>query len=243
MSETRILEVAELDLRLAPFDWAFARDRADEIEAHWRKRRASQPSLFNGRVLLMGRHEFEARGDGALVLRGDYFETDFAAFLAWRDFGFPGEGVCNGFSMAALQCSDGAFLLGEMAAHTANAGAIYFAAGTPDRQDVFGERVDLAASVTRELEEETGISASETSFGANWVVVHAPPRVACMKIMRLELAAEAVKARIEAFLARASDAELARMHIARRAGELDAARTPDFIKDFLNYAFAQRPVG
>ena len=96
-----------------------------------------------------------------LVLRGDYFETDFADFLAWRDFGFPGESVCNGFSMAALQGSDGAFLLGEMAAHTANAGAIYFAAGTPDRQDVFGERVDLAASVTRELEEETGVSAAE----------------------------------------------------------------------------------
>ena len=243
MSEARILEVAELDLRIAPFDWAFARDRAAEIEAHWRERRAKQPSLFNGRVLLMGRHEFAARADGALVLRGDYFETDFAAFLAWRDFGFPGEGVCNGFSMAALQASDGAFLLGEMAAHTANAGAIYFAAGTPDRQDVFGERVDLTASVTRELEEETGISAAETVYGPGWIVVHAPPRVASMKIMRLGIPAEAAKARIEAFLARDSHAELARMHIARSAGDLDAARTPEFIKDFLNYAFAQSPVG
>ena len=243
MSNARILEVAELDLRLSPFDWAFARDRADEIAAHWQVRRAKQPSLFNGRVLLMARHEFAARTDGALILRGDYFETDFSAFLAWRDFGFPGEGVCNGFSMAALQASDGPFVLGEMAAHTANAGAIYFAAGTPDRQDVFGERVDLAASVTRELEEETGISAAETSYSSSWIIVHAPPRVACMKIMRLKIPAEAVKARIEAFLARDSDAELAKMHIARRAGDLDAARTPQFIKDFLNYAFAQRPVG
>jgi 8-oxo-dGTP pyrophosphatase MutT (NUDIX family) len=242
LSEARVLEVAELDLSLAPHDWAFARERAAEIEAHWQVRRAKQPSLFNGRVLLMGSHEI-AREDGALVLRGAYFETDFAAFLAWRDFGFPDDSVCNGFSMAALQGADGAFLLGEMAVHTANAGAIYFAAGTPDRQDVFGERVDLAASLTRELEEETGIRADETAFDGSWIVVHAPPRVACMKIMRLRIPAETAKARIEGFLARDPHAELARIHVARSAGELDAGRTPDFIKEFLKYAFAQRPVG
>ncbi len=66
--------------------------------------------------------------------------------------------------MAALRSADGAFLLGEMAPHTANAGQIYFAAGTPDLSDVFDGRVDLTASVKRELREETGMAADETKF-------------------------------------------------------------------------------
>ena len=107
---------------------------------------------------------FETRADGATRLRGEYFETAFRQFPRLARFRFPRASVCNGFSMAALQSSDGAFLLGEMAPHTANAGAIYFAAGTPDLQDVFDDRVDLTASVTRELEEETGIRADETSM-------------------------------------------------------------------------------
>ena len=236
MTASRILEVAELDLRVEPWDWPFAADRAAEIRSYWERKLKAQPRLFNGRVLLMAQHAFETRADGTILLRGVYFETDFAAFLAWRDFGFPGESVCNGFSMAALQGSDGAFLLGEMAAHTANAGAIYFAAGTPDRQDVFGDRLDLEASATRELEEETGIAASETSYGANWIVVDAPPRVACMKIMRLSTPAEAAKGRIEAFLARESHPELARIHIARRPEDVDTARAPASVLDFLRYA-------
>ena len=178
------------------------------------------------------KHEILARAEGKLALRGAFFEVDFAAFLAWRDFGFPGGVVCNGFSMAALRGADGAFLLGEMAAHTANAGSVYFAAGTPDRQDVFGERVDLTASVTRELEEETGVAAGETLYDDSWTVIYDPPRIACMKIMQLDVSSEKAKARIEAFLASEQRPELSRMHIARRASDLDGLRAPDFVRAF-----------
>jgi 8-oxo-dGTP pyrophosphatase MutT (NUDIX family) len=243
LNGSRIVEVAELDFHLAPYDWPFAAERAGEIQSHWDERSKAQPSLFNGRVLLLGRHAFETRADGKTLLRGAYFETDFAAFLAWRDFGFPGAEVCNGFSMAALRGSDGGFLLGEMSSHTANSGAIYFAAGTPDPQDVFGDRVDLLASLTRELEEETGIAARETTYGAGWIVVDAPPRIACMKIMRLGVPAATAKARIEAFLARDPRAELSAVHVVRSVDDAVPARTLDFIRDFLSYPLAQRSVG
>lgn len=242
MNAPRILEVADLDLRVAAEAWPFAEAEAARIAEHWRKRRAAQPRLYNGRVLLLGRHALETREGGA-GLRGVYFETDYAAFLAWRDFGFPDGQICNAFSMAALVASDGAFLLGEMAAHTANPGAIYFPAGTPDPKDVFAGRVDLTASATRELFEETGIETGEVAFGPTWTLVYAPPRIACMKIMRLEAPAEAIKRRVDAFLAGDPDAELAAMHIVRGPADIDADRSPRFIVDFLEFAFAQRLAG
>jgi 8-oxo-dGTP pyrophosphatase MutT (NUDIX family) len=235
--ESCILEVAELDLRLVPRAWPFAEERAKEIRAHWRARKAVQPSLFDGRVLLMGSHEFVACGDGTRVFRGEYFETDFKAFLAWRDFGFPDKAVCNGFSMAALQSADGAYLLGEMAGHTASAGAIYFAAGTPDRSDVFDGRIDLRASVIRELEEETGLKPSEVAVAVDWIVVDAPPRIACLKRVTVDQSAEALKTRIEAFLASEAKPELTRMHIARSPADIDEKRMPRFIVDFLRQRF------
>ena len=235
MSEpgARLVKVAELDLAYEPAPWAFAQSRAEEIAAHWATRKAALPQLFDGRVLLLGRHEFARREDGATILRGAYFATDYKAFLAWRDFGYPDHDVCNCFSMAALVSSDGAFLLGEMAAHTANAGSIYFPAGTPDPSDIVGGRVDLAASARRELQEETGISADEVVTSPDWTIVHAPPRIACMKIMRMSENAESIKARVDAFLAQDPDAELRRLHIVRRTHDLAALSSPRFVADFI----------
>ena len=234
--EPSILEVAELDLVLEPQRWAFAEARREAIASHWAKLRQAKPAAYNGRVLLLGRRAILRRPDGALRLEGAFFEIDYADFVAWRDFGSPDE-VANCFSMAALRSADGAFLLGEMAEHTVNAGKVYFPAGTPDPDDVFAGRVDLEASAKRELLEETGVSPDEAAIAPGWTVVFLGSNIACLKTMALPLAAEAAKARIEAFLALDPKAELKRIHIVRRPEDAPE-RTPPEVVAYLQATFA-----
>ena len=229
----RVLEVAELDFVLEPSQWSFARTHSIAIASHWAKLLKEKPEVFNGRILLLARRALSARPDGAIKLKGVFFEADYADFVAWRAFGHPGDPVENCFSMAALRSVEGAFLLGEMAAHTMNAGQIYFPAGTPDPSDVFGGKVDLESSAKRELLEETGVSAESGTVRRGWTVVFDERRIACMKEMTLALLAEEAKARIDAFLALDPHAELSRMHIVRRPDDIDPERTPDFVAAYI----------
>ena len=63
--------------------------------------------------------------------------------------------------MGALRCADGAFVLGEMGQHTSNAGRIYFPSGHARPRRYQGRRVDIAGSVAREVEEETGLAPAD----------------------------------------------------------------------------------
>ena len=151
-----IHRVTSLDLAVEPFAWPFAVEKRAEISAHFADMQREKPKLWNGRILLGREPVFEGEHFSA-----SYFETDFASFLAWRDWGFPDKAVFNGFGMGALLSSDGAFALGVMGEHTANAGRIYFPSGTPDLDDVRGDALDIAGSVAREVEEETGLTAAD----------------------------------------------------------------------------------
>ncbi len=229
--------IARLETEFRPAPWDFATREAARIDAHWAQARAEKPALFDGKVLLMREPEiFSAPGGD--MLRGAFFETDFRNFHAWLAFGAPGGGAFNCFSMAALRTSDGAFLLGEMASHTMNAGKIYFAAGTPDRSDIFGQKVDLAASVAREMMEETGFAPDEAPAGPQWCVVVSGARIACIQQRFLALTAHEALARAADFLAHEREPELLRLHAVFGPQGIDPERMPDFIKIYLRDAFA-----
>ena len=229
-----------LDCAVEPVDWRFARDREAEIARHWSGLVAERPRMFDGRVLLSHRDAI-AREDGRAVLRAASFEVNFSAFVAWRDFGFPDPGVRNIFAMAALRGNDGGFVLAQMGEHTANAGLVYFPAGTPDPGDVRGDRLDLEGSVVRELAEETGLLAHEVRFAPDWLIVDAGPRLACMKIVDIDLPSREAAREIEGRIATQHDAELAGMRAVRNLAEAEAARPLDFVAAFLRRALDERP--
>jgi 8-oxo-dGTP pyrophosphatase MutT (NUDIX family) len=237
-----VFEVDDLDCGFAPQPWPFAAARAAEIDAHWAELTRANPTLYNGRVLLQHNSSLEER-DGRRILAADYLETDFKSFLAWRDFGYPERGVRNGFAMAALQSLDGAFLVGEMAAHTANAGRVYFPSGTPDRNDIRGDRVDLDGSAARELAEETGLGEADAVADPGWTLLLDPYRIACMKRFRAKLPAEVLAGRIHDFLAQDPRPELARMHIIRSPADFEGLDMPNFMLVYLRRALAEVQAG
>jgi 8-oxo-dGTP pyrophosphatase MutT (NUDIX family) len=237
--EHKIIAIRRVEARLTPFSWPFARERAADIAAFWSQMTAAKPAMFNGQVLMQHRSEVE---DG--VFRADYFQIDYATFMAWTRWGFEqmaGAQLRNGFAMGAIRTRDNAYLMGVMGAHTANAGKIYFAAGTPDLGDVTAEgAVDLAGSVMRELGEETGLRPDEVTAGDDWRIVLSRERVAFMRDVYVDLPADEARALILARLSRQAQPELADIAIARSAADIDAERMPVFMQFFLRDAFKDK---
>ena len=222
-----IHRVTTLDLGFQPRPWPFADERRADIDAHFALRRAEKPKIWNGRILLGRNPVFTGARFNA-----SYFEADFASFLAWRDWGFPDRGVFNGFGMGALRCSDGAFVLGEMGGHTANAGRIYFPSGTPDLDDLSDGAVDIPGSVVREVAEETGLTAADFRAAPHWDCVVSGSVIAMIRILDVDLTGEEMRARIEANLARQHQPELSAIHLVRETRDLTAAM-PRFVTAFI----------
>lgn len=240
MNQPLMHRVTTLDLTCEPWRWPFAHENRAAITAHFAQVRALKPAMFNGRILLM--NQFAVAGDR---LTGRFFETDFASFLAWRDFGFPGETVTNCFGMGALRDRDGVFLLGEMSAHTANAGRIYFPSGTPDASDLVQgqgghDRVDIAGSIIREVAEETGLTAADYEAEPGFTCIAAKPHLAVMRILTLKQPARAVRQRILVNVATHAVPEFSDVHLVRGTGDIKPAM-PDFVAAYIRAMVGTEP--
>jgi len=228
-----IIRLSRIDARVESYDWAFARENAALIAAHWAEISADKPAMFNGRIMLQ--HHVAIR-DG--VFEAGYFETDYAAFMTWRDIGHPGPIIRNGFAMAALRANDGAFLCGKMGEHTANAGKVYFAAGTPDREDARPDgTLDLAGSVTRELGEETGLRVEELQVGEGWTALVEQGRIAFMREVGIDLPAEEARALMLERMRNLEEEELSDIVIVRDLTDTEKHDMPPFMRRYLAHIF------
>lgn len=253
-----IRRVARVEARVEPYEWRWLRENRDLVARHWARRRASQPRLFNGPILLASDGRFA--GD-AFHIR--FFRTDYASLLALTELapalttespaasrsaarsGRP-DRVSNAFALGALRAADGAFVLGVMGGHTANAGRAYFPAGTPDPADVTpNDEVDLLGSAVRELHEETGLGPETYTVDDGWTVVEAGRMVALFRPIRLHEDAATIKRMIVAHLARDADAELAGVRLVGGLEDLDETVMPAYLVAYLRDALSvdQAPEG
>ncbi|GJD36584.1 NUDIX hydrolase [Methylobacterium aerolatum] len=227
----RTIHLRGIEARLVPYDWPWARDNAAAIAANWERRRAARPAMFDGIVLL---------ACACVVTNGhcriDLFETSYSRFIAYRDGGVFDDAVANAFAAIVPWSADGAVLIGEMAAHTANAGQLYFPCGTPDRDDVRGTGVDLAGSATREFTEETGLALPEGA-AQDWILLEGEGQLAFLRPVRFPGTADALLAQAEAHRRAEAEPELAGLHALRGPADGDPQRMPGFVRAYLAGAF------
>jgi 8-oxo-dGTP pyrophosphatase MutT (NUDIX family) len=233
-SEPSVFHIDGLALSFAPKSWVFADERRADIDAFFDAMRKEKPTLWNGRVLLM-HHQVLVEG----ILRGEYLETDYASFAAWRHWGRPPAGVRDCFGAGAVVAADGAVLLGVMGAETFNAGLIYFPCGTPDPDDIVDGKVDLDLSVRRELKEETGLDAADFEAEPGWTMVVDGPLIAEIKVLRSNEPSAVLRERALAHLASEAHPELSDIRIVRGLADIDRAM-PRFVTAFLTARFAGR---
>jgi 8-oxo-dGTP pyrophosphatase MutT (NUDIX family) len=233
-TDVQLFHVDRLDLSFVQKHWAFAEEKKADIAAYFDALRRERPGVWNGRVLLM-HHQVVREG----VFQGEYLETDYASFIAWRHWDAPPAGVHDCFSAGAMVTSDNAVLLGVMGKHTANAGRIYFPAGTPDPRDIIDGKVDLAASVARELNEETGCDIAEFAVMPGWTTVVGGTLICQIQTLYSAETADALRSRILGYLAREAQPELADIRIVRGLRDFDPAM-PRFVTAFLERHFTTK---
>ena len=227
-AEIQIVELDRAEIAVEPWQWAFAQTRRQEIDRHFAARQRVQPALWNGRVLLLNRYAIVQR-----VLRGASFETDYASFLAWREWNCADAGVFNIFAAAALRSADGAYLVGRMAPSTSIAGLWLFPCGTPDPKDIGAAgTLDLAGSVGRELFEETGLDIGAFKAEPGWILIRDGGLIALIKSLVAAESAEQLRAHVTRHLASEAQPELSDIRLVRSVADFDPMM-PRFVKVYL----------
>lgn len=227
----RVESISTFDLRLSPGGWDFAAHNRSAIDSHWQMVTAEKPSLWNGQVLLSTSAHAE-RGH----FMAELVQTDYASFVAWRDWGRPDGTVRNCFGVAAAFSNDGALLLGVMGPWTLNAGKAYPPSGTLEPKDVRPDcSVDLLGNMRTELLEETGLDLHHAQPG-EMVAIFEGPRLAIAQRHDFAMSFAEMQRHFERHSASEEHPELSAIEAVRDASQVDSRMPPyaaEIIRHFL----------
>jgi 8-oxo-dGTP pyrophosphatase MutT (NUDIX family) len=134
--------------------------------------------------------------------------------------------VAHAFAHPMLVTKDNALIAIRMAAHTVNAGRIYFAAGSFEPEDFPGGRVDAHGNMVREVMEETGLDISNVRRGKRHYALATERGTVIFRRYFLDDNADDIAARIRDFVASEPEPEIDEPVVIRDAGDLPDGLMP-----------------
>jgi 8-oxo-dGTP pyrophosphatase MutT (NUDIX family) len=227
-----ILPVEAVEVRLEPEPHPFELEFPDEIEANWQSAKAANPALYDGRIAF---HAHLALRDGRLV--GSCHEARYATFLYWRDR-HGAVSAEHAYAHAALVSSDNALVAVRMASWTANAGTVYFAAGSFEPEDFPGGMVDVDANMIREVREETGLDITGLRRDPAYHIYSRAGGTAIIRRYYLAETADIVADRIREFVASEVKPEIDEPVVIRSADDLPNELKPHMV-EIVRWHFGQ----
>lgn len=232
----RVRHVASCDLSVeqpsptAQAPWPFAEANRAAIDAHWTRAKQQNPAYFDGTVFVMTQRHQLADNRFSAVLR----PVRFREFLYWRDGGMADHTVFDCFGSAIVRTSDGAVLLGRQRPGNINAGRTYLPGGFIDPRDCLDDGdIDIAANVTREVREETGLGASDLIEEAGVFVTEVGQQVSLGVAFRTTQSADAVLRSVRAHIASEAEPELADVMFAESSSDLVGVDVPTYARCLL----------
>ena len=125
-----------------------------------------------------------------------------------------------------LVTSDTALIALRMGAHTANAGRVYFAAGSFEPEDFPDGVVDVHGNMVREVREETGLDISNVPRGKRHYALATERGTVIFRRYFLDGSADEIASRIRDFVATESEPEIEGPVIIRDARDLPEGLMP-----------------
>lgn len=197
---------------------------AAQIETHWQQRQRANPGFFNGVI-----HVMDAGSLTNGVFEASFKRTDFKSFLYWRENGYPEAGAYDAFGSALILSREGHVLLGRQRAGNINAGLAYLPGGFIDQRDVAADgMIDIAASIRRELAEETGLTEVAVVEQPGYFIVRVGPLVSMVRTFRSHLGSAELRQQILARLAWDVEPELADIVVIGSRADIEGANVPTY---------------
>lgn len=202
----RLQTITKAQIRLDAGRHPLEEKCASAIEADWQNRHAANPRLYDGETVLGTRLVINAGQLHATCRVIRY--AGLLHFLGLPQAQAAGMAYRHVYAWPALVSSDGCAIMGRMAAHTANAGRIYFPSGSLEAVDFVDGIADLEANMARELAEETGLVLGEASLGADMLLWQGARTAALMRICRFDETADQLVKRVRQFQVQSGEDEL-----------------------------------